>query len=59
VILNKNVDALLKINYQGDILQTAQDPKRMQLALNDYYINNTVFSREITASFITWWKIYR
>jgi len=48
--VNKNVDALLKINYQGDVLQTASNPERMQLALNDYYINNTVFSREITAS---------
>lgn len=45
----KNVDALLKMEFNGDILQTAQDPKRMQLALNDYYINNTVFSREISA----------
>ena len=48
--VNKNVDALLKINYQGDVLQTASNPERMQLALNDYYINNTVFSREITDS---------
>lgn len=46
--VNKNVDALLKINFQGDILQTAQNPERMQLALNDYYINHTVFSREIS-----------
>jgi hypothetical protein len=48
--VNKNVDALLKMDFNGDILQTAQDPKRMQLALNDYYINNTVFSREISAA---------
>lgn len=48
--VNKNIDALLKINFQGDVLQTAQNPERMQLALNDYYINHTVFSREITAA---------
>jgi hypothetical protein len=45
--VNKNIDALLTMEFKGDVLQTAQDPKRMQLALNDYYINNTVFSREI------------
>ena len=46
--VNKNIDALLTMDFKGDnVLQVAQDPKRMQLAINDYYINNTVFSREI------------
>lgn len=47
--IHKNVDALIKMDFQGDVLQTAADPERMQLALNDYYINHTVFSREISA----------
>jgi hypothetical protein len=47
--VNKNVEALVAMNFKGDnVLQVAQDPKRMQLAINDYYINNTVFSREIS-----------
>lgn len=42
-----NKEALKKMEFIGDIDFVANDPNRMQLALNDYYINHTVVSRYV------------
>jgi len=45
----KNMDALIAMGFKGDdVVRVANDPARMQLALNDYYINMTTFTREIS-----------
>jgi hypothetical protein len=46
--VGNNVDTLFKMNFTGDYMATANNPERMQLAINDFYINNTVFSRDIS-----------
>ena len=46
--VGNNVAALYNMNFTGDYLATANNPERMQLAINDFYINNTVFSRDIS-----------
>lgn len=46
--VGNNVDALFNMNFTGDYMATANNPERMQLAINDFYINNTVFSRDIS-----------
>jgi hypothetical protein len=46
--VGNNVDALFKMNFTGDYMATANNPERMQLAINDFYMNNTVFSRDIS-----------
>jgi hypothetical protein len=43
----KNLQILNDMNYMGARSVIAKSPKRMQLALNDYYINKTTFVREI------------
>jgi anion-transporting ArsA/GET3 family ATPase len=44
----KNMDVLIAMGFKGDdVVKVANDPARMQLALNDYYINMTTFTREI------------
>lgn len=43
--MNKQI--LSEMAFSGDIEFVANNPQRMQLALNDYYINNTVLSRGI------------
>lgn len=45
--VDQNINTLLAMKYPGDILTIASNPDRMQLVLNDFYINNTTFSREI------------
>lgn len=46
--VEKNVDALIEMGFRGDnLMDVAQSPERMQLALNDFYINSTIYSREI------------
>lgn len=42
-----NYTLLLEINFLGDKDVVAKDPKKMQNALNDFYINNTTYSRQI------------
>ena len=46
--VNANIEALKQMEFIGDINFVAKDPKRMQLALNDYYINHTVHNRNIS-----------
>jgi stage V sporulation protein SpoVS len=48
--VNKNKELLEKIGFVGDRSIVANDPKRMQLAINDYYINNTTFTRNVNLS---------
>jgi len=43
-----NIEALNQMRFIGDVDFVAKDPKRMQLALNDYYINHTVHNRNIS-----------
>lgn len=43
--VNKTI--LEHMDFAGDIEYVSKDPKRMQLVLNDYYINNTILSRGI------------
>ena len=43
-----NLELLHKMNYKGDLSVIARDPKRMQAAINDHYINSTVLSRTVT-----------
>jgi len=45
---NKNKEILNRIEFIGDKDKIAKDPKRMQLALNDYYINNSIYTRQVT-----------
>lgn len=44
---NKNKQILSKIGFIGDADIVAADPKRMQLAINDYYLNNSILSRNV------------
>jgi hypothetical protein len=46
--VNANIEALKQMEFIGNVNFVAKDPKRMQLALNDYYINHTVHSRNIS-----------
>lgn len=46
--VNANIQALQQMRFIGDANFVAKDPKRMQLALNDYYINHTVHNRNIS-----------
>jgi len=47
--VSENKEALIAMGFVGDIDNVAQNPKRMQLALNDYYINNSVHTRQVVA----------
>jgi hypothetical protein len=46
--VNTNIEALRAMNFIGDIESVAQDPERMQLALNDFYINNSIHNRQVS-----------
>jgi hypothetical protein len=48
--VNENLRVLNQIEFIGDYEFVAKDPKRMQAALNDYYINNSVLSRQVDSS---------
>ncbi|HMT03648.1 MAG TPA: hypothetical protein PKD00_10185, partial [Burkholderiales bacterium] len=65
--IEKNKKILEKIEFIGDIEKVAKEPERMQLALNDHYINNSIYNRQVNwnteylktiedvvDSFITW-----
>jgi len=45
--LDTNLKILEKIKFKGDLKRIAKDPKRMQAAINDYFIDNTVYVREV------------
>jgi len=42
-----NKEILDKINFIGNKALVAADPERMQLAINDYYINNSILTRQV------------
>jgi hypothetical protein len=44
----ENVKILKMMGYHGDIKAISKSPDRMQSALNDYYINNTIYSRSVS-----------
>lgn len=46
--IEKNKEILKKMGFIGNADVVAQDPKRMQLAINDYYINNSIMHRNVT-----------
>jgi hypothetical protein len=46
--VNANIEALREMSFLGDIESVAQDPERMQLALNDFYINNSIHNRQVS-----------
>lgn len=43
--IEKNKKILNDIEFIGDINKVSKDPKKMQIALNDYYINNSILTR--------------
>ena len=45
--INDNIKTLEKINFIGDKKMVAKNPKKMQLAINDYFINNTILTRYV------------
>jgi hypothetical protein len=45
--IDKNMQLLMDMDFLGDIPAVAKDPKKMQLALNDFYIRRSVFNREV------------
>ena len=45
--VEKNKKILEKIEFIGDIDKVAKEPERMQLALNDHYINNSIYNRQV------------
>lgn len=42
-----NVEILDKIGFIGNKKLVAADPERMQLAINDYYMNNSILTRQV------------
>jgi hypothetical protein len=42
-----NVEILDKIGFIGNKKLVAADPERMQLAINDYYMNNSILARQV------------
>jgi hypothetical protein len=42
-----NVEILDKIGFIGNKKLIAADPERMQLAINDYYMNNSILARQV------------
>ena len=50
---SENYRMLIEINFLGDKDAVIKDPKKMQNALNDFYINNTTYSRQIGLEPIT------
>jgi len=42
-----NKEMLDKINFIGNKALVAADPERMQIAINDYYMNNSILSRQV------------
>lgn len=65
--VDKNKKVLKEIEFIGDIEHVAKNPERMQLALNDFYINNSIYTRrvkrrdldydQIVDSYMTWKNI--
>jgi len=45
--IEKNYNTLTEIGFIGDMDLVAKDPKRMQLALNDFYIQESTYSRVV------------
>jgi hypothetical protein len=45
----KNKNILADIGFIGEVEVVAKSPERMQLALNDYYINNSIYTRQVDA----------
>ena len=45
--IEKNKNTLRSINFAGDVEAVAADPKRMQVALEDYYVSNTTATRGV------------
>lgn len=45
-----NSQILRQIKFKGDANVVAKSPERMQLVVNDYFINNSILSREVTAN---------
>jgi hypothetical protein len=50
--VDKNKQILSKIGFLGDADVVAMDPKRMQLAINDYYLNNSILSRNVGTDYL-------
>lgn len=46
----KNKNILADIGFIGEVEVVAKSPERMQLALNDFYINNTIYTRQTGAA---------
>ena len=42
-----NKEMLDKINFIGNKALVAADPERMQIAINDYYMNNSILARQV------------
>jgi len=42
-----NAEILDKIGFIGNKKLVAADPQRMQIAINDYYMNNSILSRQV------------
>jgi len=45
--IERNKRILNQMNFHGDKHIIAKNPKRMEIAMNDYYIHNTTFSRGV------------
>jgi hypothetical protein len=45
--VNENLKILKDINFIGNPTRVANDPRRMQIAINDFYINNSILSRQV------------
>jgi len=45
--IESNKKILSEIGFIGETNSVASDPKKMQVAINDYFINNSVFSRQL------------
>ena len=43
-----NREALRAMDFIGDIESVAANPEKMQLALNDFYINNSIYNRQVS-----------
>lgn len=48
--VNANMKVLEDIGFLGDPKAVAQDPQRMQLAMNQFYLDNTLITRSVGGS---------
>ncbi|MEA2066558.1 MAG: hypothetical protein U9O65_05610, partial [Thermotogota bacterium] len=46
--ITKNLKILREIDFAGEIRAVIRDPKRMQVVINDWYINNTTLTRQVS-----------